>query len=36
VTPDGAPLAAYVIQADEERVIAQDVVERLAQTGASR
>ena len=36
VTRDGAPLAAYVIQADEERVIAQDVVERLARTGASR
>jgi acetate kinase len=35
VTRDGAPLAAYVIPADEERVIAQDVVERLAQTGAS-
>ena len=36
VTRGGAPLAAYVIQADEERVIAQDVVERLAQTDASR
>ena len=34
--PDGAPLPAYVIQADEERVIAQDVVEWLARTGASR
>lgn len=35
LTPDGASLAAYVIQADEERVIAEDVVERLARTGGS-
>ena len=32
LSPDGARLPAYVIQADEERVIAQDVVERLAHT----
>ncbi len=30
LTPDGAALPAYVIQADEERMIAQDVVERVA------
>jgi acetate kinase len=32
LSPDGARCPAYVIPADEERVIAQDVVERLAHT----
>lgn len=36
LTPNGARLAAYMIQADEEPVIAEDVVERLARTGDSR
>jgi acetate kinase len=35
LTTDGAPLPAYVIQADEERVIAQDVMECLTRTGGS-
>jgi acetate kinase len=35
LTTDGASLPAYVIQADEERVIAQDVMECLTRTGGS-
>jgi acetate kinase len=35
LSPDGARCPAYVIPADEERVIAQDVVEWLARTGVS-
>jgi acetate kinase len=36
LSPEGARCPAYVIPADEERVIAQDVVEWPARTGASR
>jgi acetate kinase len=36
LSPDGARCPAYVIPADEERVIAQDAVEWLARTGAAR
>jgi acetate kinase len=36
LTADGVSLPAYVIQADEERVIAQDVMECLARTGGPR
>jgi acetate kinase len=36
LSPDGARCPAYVIPADEERVIAQDVVECLARPGGSR
>jgi acetate kinase len=36
LTPNRARLAAYMIQVDEERVIAEDVVERLTRTGDSR
>jgi acetate kinase len=36
ISPDGARCPVYVIPADEERVIAQDVVESLARVGESR